>query len=240
MNGLQKEARDLAATLKKELGGTTTPRVLVFPPFLALAAVRDELQGSAIELGAQDMHWEAKGAFTGEISTSMLKEVGCTAVLLGHSERRHIMGETNEMVNKKLKAALAAGLLPVVCVGELLEERNLGDTRAVIERQFQKGLDGLSAEDAAKIVLAYEPVWAIGTGKTATPRQAEEVHHQLRKLVGQKWGEAVAQGIRILYGGSVSPENVKELMAEEDIDGALVGGASLKAESFVKIVRYQT
>ena len=238
MNGLLKDARDLAAALKKELGANPGPQVLVCPPYLALAAVREELQGSPIQLGAQDVHWEAKGAFTGEVSTAMLQEAGCTAVLLGHSERRHIMGETHEMVNRKLKAAIAAGLLPIVCVGELLEERNMGDTRSVIERQVAKGFDGISAGDAAKAVIAYEPVWAIGTGKTATPRQAGEVHHFVRKLVSQKWGEAVAQGMRILYGGSVSPDNVKELMAEEDIDGALVGGASLKADSFAKIVRY--
>jgi len=240
MNGLLKEARDLAAALRKELGANPGPGVLVCPPFLALAGVREELQGGPIQLGAQDVHWEAKGAFTGEVSTAMLKDVGCTAVLLGHSERRHIMGETHEMVNRKLKAALAAGLLPIVCVGELLEERNMGDTRAVIERQITKGFDGLSPEETAKTVIAYEPVWAIGTGKTATPRQAEEVHHYIRKLVSQKAGEAVGQGIRILYGGSVSPDNVKELMAEEDIDGALVGGASLKVDSFVKIVRYSS
>ena len=170
----------------------------------------------------------------------MLPEVGVTAVLLGHSERRHVMGETNEMVNKKLKACLAAGLLPILCVGELLEERNMGVTREVVERQISKGLDGVSPEDVARTVVAYEPVWAIGTGKTATPRQAEEVHHYLRKLITQKSGEAVGQGIRILYGGSVSPDNVKELMAEEDIDGALVGGASLKVDSFLKIVRYKS
>ncbi len=240
MNGLVQDARDLAAALKKELGADPGPQVLVCPPFLALAAVRDELQGSPIQLGAQDVHWEAKGAFTGEVSTAMIKEAGCSAVLLGHSERRHIMGETHEMVNRKLKTSLAAGLLPIVCVGELLEERNMGDTRAVVERQVAKGFDGISAEDAAKTVIAYEPVWAIGTGKTASPRQAGEVHHFVRKLVSQKWGEAIAQGMRILYGGSVSPDNVRELMAEEDIDGALVGGASLKADSFAKIVRYKS
>jgi triosephosphate isomerase len=240
MNGLVKDARDLAAALRTELGDVREPEVLVCPPFLALAAVREALDGSPIRLGGQDVHWEAKGAFTGEVSTGMLKDVGCTAVLLGHSERRHIMGETNEMVNRKLKAALAAGLLPIVCVGELLEERNMGDTRAVVERQLGKGLDGLSPEETAKVVLAYEPVWAIGTGKTATPRQAEEVHHYLRKLVSQRAGESVAASMRILYGGSVTPENVKELMAEEDVDGALVGGASLKAESFAKIVRYRS
>jgi len=240
MNGTVKEARDLAAALKKELGREPGPEVLVCPPFLSLAAVHEELEGSPIRLGAQDVHWEAKGAFTGEISIPMLKEVGCSAVLIGHSERRHIMGETHEMVNRKLRSALAAGLLPIVCVGELLEERNMGDTRAVVERQVAKGFEGVPAEDAAKVVIAYEPVWAIGTGKTATPRQAEEVHHFVRKLVSQRWGDPVAQGMRILYGGSVSPDNVRELMAEEDIDGALVGGASLKADSFAKIVRYQS
>jgi len=239
MNGLLKEARDLASALRKELGGASVgPDILVCPPYLALAAVKEILDGSPIQVGAQDVHWEAKGAFTGEVSTAMINEAGCTAVLLGHSERRHIMGETNEMVNRKLKAALAAGLLPIVCVGELLEERNMGVTREVVERQIAKGLEGLTPEEVARIVIAYEPVWAIGTGKTATPRQAEEVHFYLRKLITQKSGEAVGQGIRILYGGSVSPDNVKELMAEEDIDGALVGGASLKVDSFAKIVRY--
>jgi len=241
MNGLLKDARDLATGLRKELGDNAGgPEVLVFPPFLALDAVHQILEGSPLKLGAQDVHWEAKGAFTGEISPAMLKEVGVGAVLLGHSERRHVMGETNEMINKKAKACLAAGLLPVVCIGELLEERNMGVTREVVERQIAKGLEGLTPEDVAKLVLAYEPVWAIGTGKTATPRQAEEVHHYVRKLITQKSGEAVGQGIRILYGGSVSPDNVKELMSEEDIDGALVGGASLKVDSFLKIVRYKS
>jgi len=241
MNGLLKYARDLATGLRKELGDNAGgPEVLVFPPFLALEAVHQILEGSPLKLGAQDVHWEAKGAFTGEISPPMLKEVGVGAVLLGHSERRHVMGETNEMINKKVKACLAAGLLPVVCIGELLEERNMGVTREVVERQIAKGLEGLTPEDVAKLVLAYEPVWAIGTGKTATPRQAEEVHHYVRKLITQKSGEAVGQGIRILYGGSVSPDTVKELMSEEDIDGALVGGASLKVDSFVKIVRYKS
>jgi len=241
MNGLLKDARDLAAGLRKELGDNAGgPEVLVCPPFLALEAVNQILAGSPIKLGAQDVHWEAKGAFTGEISTAMLKEVGVSAVILGHSERRHVMGETNEMVNKKLKAALAAGLLPILCIGELLEERNMGVTREVVERQISKGFEGVGPEDVARTVIAYEPVWAIGTGKTATPRQAEEVHHYVRKLITQKSGEAVGQGIRILYGGSVSPDNVKELMAEEDIDGALVGGASLKVDSFLKIVRYKS
>jgi len=241
MNGLLKDARDLAVALRKELAThAAPPDVIVCPPFLALGAVREALEGGPIKMGAQDVHWEPKGAFTGEVSTAMLQDVGCSAVILGHSERRHVMGETNDMINRKTKACLAAGLLPIVCVGELLEERNMGVTREVVERQIGKGLDGLTPEEVAKLLIAYEPVWAIGTGKTATPRQAEEVHHYVRKLITQKSGEAVGKGIRILYGGSVSPDNVKELMAEEDIDGALVGGASLKVDSFVKIVRYKS
>ncbi len=240
MNGLLREARDLAAGLRRELGDLNgDPEVVVCPPFLALGAVREALDGSRLGLGAQDVHWEAKGAYTGEVSTAMLREVGCTAVLLGHSERRHIMGETNEMVNRKVRAALGAGLTPIVCMGELLEERSMGVTREVVERQFSKGLDGLSADDLQKTVLAYEPVWAIGTGKTATPRQAQEVHHFIRKLVSQKAGAAAAEKVRVLYGGSVKPENIRELMSEEDIDGALVGGASLEVGPFVKIVRYK-
>jgi triosephosphate isomerase len=239
MNGLVRDARELAAGLARELGRDGGPEVVVCPPFLALSAVREALDGAPIRLGAQDLHWESKGAFTGEVSPPMLKDVGCTHVIIGHSERRHIMGETHEMVNRKAKALLAAGLTPVVCVGELLEERNMGVTNEVVERQIAKGLDGLTADDAARLVLAYEPVWAIGTGKTATPRQAQEVHRYVRKLVGQKFGGPVAEAVRILYGGSVTPDNVKELMSEEDVDGALVGGASLKVDSFVRIARYK-
>ena len=239
MNGLLGDARALAEALRAAIGQDAAPEILVCPPFLALAAVAEILKGTKIKVGAQNMHWEAKGAFTGELSPAMLKEAGISHVLLGHSERRHIMGETHEHINKKTKAALTNGLTPVVCVGELLEERNCGDTNNVIDRQIQKGLDGLSPEDMAKVVVAYEPVWAIGTGKTASPRQAADVHHYIRKTASKKWGEATADGLRILYGGSVTPENIKELMAEADIDGALVGGASLKADSFAKIVRYK-
>lgn len=239
MNGLVRDARELAAALKRELGDAPGPEVVVCPPFTVLAVVREALNGAPIRLGAQDMHWEAKGAYTGEISPAMLMEFGCTHVVLGHSERRHIMGETNEMVNRKAKAALAAGLTPIVCVGELLEERNMGVTRDVIERQVSKGLDGLTAADLGKLVLAYEPVWAIGTGKTASPVQAQEVHHFVRKLVTQRAGPETAQSVRILYGGSVKPDNIRDLMAQEDVDGALVGGASLEVGSFVKIVRYK-
>ena len=238
MNGLQAEARELAAGFRREFETHAGPELLVCPPFLALQAVAEILKGTPVRIGAQDMHWEAKGAFTGEVSPPMLKEVGVTHVLLGHSERRHILGETNEMVNRKAKAALAHGLTPVVCVGELLEERTMGATTEVIERQFAKGFDGLSAEDLLRCVIAYEPVWAIGTGKTATPRQAAEVHHQIRKLVSKKYGAPAAEAVRILYGGSVTPETIKDLMAEEGVDGALVGGASLKIDAFARIARY--
>ena len=238
MNGLQAEARDLAAALRREFESHAGPELLVCPPFLALGAVAEILKGAPVKIGAQDMHWEAKGAYTGEVSPPMLKELGVSHVLLGHSERRHILGETNEMVNRKAKAAIAHGLTPVVCVGELLEERTMGATNEVIERQFAKGFDGLSADDLLRCVIAYEPVWAIGTGKTATPRQAAEVHHQIRKLVSKKYGAPAAEAVRILYGGSVTPETIKDLMAEDGIDGALVGGASLKADAFARIARY--
>jgi triosephosphate isomerase len=237
MNGLLAEARELATALRQSLERQEKPEILVCPPFLALAAVAEILKGTPVKIGAQDFHWEAKGAFTGEVSAAMIKEAGCTHVLIGHSERRHILGETHEMVNRKTKAALAAGLTPIVCVGELLEERNMGATNEVLDRQVAKGFDGLTGDDLLKTVIAYEPVWAIGTGKTATPRQASEVHQYVRKLISKRAGPAVADAVRILYGGSVTADNAKELLAEEGIDGALVGGASLKADSFVRIVR---
>ncbi|MFN3484885.1 MAG: triose-phosphate isomerase [Planctomycetota bacterium] len=240
MNGLLREARDLAAGIRKALEGKPPePEVVVCPPFLALAAVREVLEGSPLRLGAQNMHWESKGAYTGEISPLMLKDVGCTHVILGHSERRHILGETHEMINRKVKAALAADLTPIFCIGELLEERTMGVTREVVERQISKGLDGVAPQDLPRVVVAYEPVWAIGTGRTATPRQAQEVHHYVRKLLAQRAGSDIAARVRILYGGSVKPDNIRELMSEEDVDGALVGGASLEVTSFVKIVRYK-
>lgn len=240
MNGLLREARDLAAGIRKAFEGKPPePEVVVCPPFLALAAVRDVLEGSPLRLGAQNMHWESKGAYTGEISPLMLKDVGCTHVILGHSERRHILGETHEMINRKVKAALAADLTPIFCIGELLEERTMGVTREVVERQISKGLDGVAPQDLPRVVVAYEPVWAIGTGRTATPRQAQEVHHYVRKLLAQRAGSDIAARVRILYGGSVKPDNIRELMSEEDVDGALVGGASLEVTSFAKIVRYK-
>jgi triosephosphate isomerase len=240
MNGLLREARELAAGIRKALeGAPPEPEVVLCPPFPALAAVREALEGSPLRLGAQNMHWESKGAYTGEVSPPMLKDVGCTHVILGHSERRHILGETHEMINRKVKAALAAGLTPIFCIGELLEERTMGVTYEVVERQMSKGLDGIPAEDLPRVVVAYEPVWAIGTGRTATPRQAQEVHHYVRKLLARRAGAEAAGRVRILYGGSVKPDNIRELMGEEDVDGALVGGASLEVASFVKIVRYK-
>lgn len=211
--------------------------LLVCPPAVYLLAVADKLGDSSIALGAQNMYHEENGAYTGEISAAMLQDVGATYVILGHSERRHILGETDEAVNKKAKAALAAGLTPIVCVGELLEQREAGATRQVIEEQFSGSLAGLSDEQVAASVIAYEPVWAIGTGKVATPEQAEEVHADLRKLAADRYNQATADRVRILYGGSVKPDNAGELLSQENVDGALVGGASLKADAFLGIAR---
>ncbi len=193
------------------------------------------VRGSRVALGAQNVYFEANGAFTGETSTAMLSDLGCQYVILGHSERRHIMGETDEQVRAKTVAALAAGLIPVVCVGELLSERQAGQTGAVIARQMAGSLAGLSAADMEKTVIAYEPVWAIGTGQVATPEQAEEVHRDLRKIVADRYNASTADKVRILYGGSVKPANAGELLAQPDIDGALIGGASLKADDFLGI-----
>lgn len=240
MNGTLGEAADLAGGIRKQLEGLEGVEVVVCPPFPFLYRVREVLDGSKIALGGQDCHWEAKGAYTGEVSPPMLKEAGCRFVVLGHSERRHIIGESNDQINRKVRAALAHGLTPILCVGELLEERSMGVTNEVVDRQLTKGLGGLTAAEATEGVIAYEPVWAIGTGKTATPRQASDVHHYIRKLLSKMFGDATAQNVRILYGGSVKPDNIGELMSEEDIDGALVGGASLEIHSFVKIARYRS
>jgi len=210
--------------------------VAVCPPFAYLDAVGKALEGSKVGLGAQNMYNEAKGAFTGEISAAMLCDLGCKYVILGHSERRHVLGETDQAINKKVGAALAAKLTPIVCVGELLAEREAGKTQEVIRRQFNGSLAGLSAEEMVRIVIAYEPVWAIGTGKTATPEQAEEVHLDLRRIMEGRYNRQVAEQVRIQYGGSVTPENAAQLLAQPDIDGALVGGASLKTASFLAIV----
>ena len=213
--------------------------VLVAPPFTALSAVAEALRGSDVLVGAQNMHWEREGAFTGEISPAMLKQVGGSHVILGHSERRHIFGESDDMVARKTRAAVDNGLTPIVCVGETLPERESSRTLEVVERQLERALRGLTPDEASRAVVAYEPVWAIGTGRNATPDQAQEVHAFIRKRVTTTHGEPAAAALRILYGGSVKPDNVDGLMAEPDVDGALVGGACLKAESFLRIVHYQ-
>jgi len=210
--------------------------VVVCPPFISLYPLAQALQGAAIKVGAQNMHWEEEGAFTGEVAPGMLKEAGCTYVIIGHSERRQFFHETDEKVNKKVKAALKSGLIPIMCVGELLEEREAGTTEKVIRTQTQVGLSGLTAEEAASLVIAYEPVWAIGTGKTASNEDAQEVVAFIRTLLADLFGTEVADKVPLLYGGSVKPENAKGLLERPDVDGALVGGASLEVGSFMGII----
>ncbi len=212
--------------------------VVVCPPAVCLAAVAGALKGSGIALGAQNMHWEAKGAFTGEIAANMLCEIGVTHVIIGHSERREYFAETNETVNKKVKAAIAAGLVPIMCCGETLQLRESGGTDAFVAQQIKEGLDGLTAEQVAAIVIAYEPIWAIGTGVTASNEQAQETIAMIRGTVRAIFGDQAADAVRIQYGGSMNPKNASELMAMPDIDGGLIGGASLKAEDFSKVVHF--
>ena len=211
--------------------------VAVCPPFVYLGAVTNALRSSNIAVGAQNIYFELKGAFTGEISASMLKDVGCTYVVIGHSERRQYFGETNETVNKKIKAALAHGLVPIMCIGESLEERESGNTITKVETQIAEGLIDLETQDIRHIIIAYEPIWAIGTGLTATPDQAQEVHSFIRDNLGENHGNEVASCAIILYGGSVKPANTYELLKEKNINGALVGGASLEADSFIQIAK---
>lgn len=232
------EAVALVEELKPLVADVKEVEVVVCPTFTALDAVSKAIKDSNIVLGAQNMYWEDQGAFTGEISPLMLKELGCTYVILGHSERRQFFGETNEGVNKKAKAAFNHGLIPIVCVGETLEEREAGTTRQVVETQTKGGIAGLEVEEVSKLVIAYEPVWAIGTGKTASKEDAQEVCGYIRQVVSNMYGEELAHKVRIQYGGSVKAENATELMAQIDIDGALVGGASLKAADFNGIVRF--
>jgi triosephosphate isomerase len=210
--------------------------VAVCPPFVYLQAVAKALSSSNIAVGAQDMYFESDGAFTGEISAPMLKDIGCSYCLCGHSERRHVIGESDELINKKVAAAIGGGLLPILCVGELLKEREASQTNEVVTRHVKEGLAGLSAEKLQAVTIAYEPVWAIGTGLTATPDQAQEVHDFIRGLLGQMYDKKLAEEIRILYGGSVKPSNAADLMNQKDIDGLLVGGASLKADDFLAII----
>ena len=237
MNKTISEALELVNGLKRNLGSVEAIEIAVCPPSTALDQISDCLSECNIKLGAQNMYWEEKGAFTGEVAPGMLKDLDCHYVIIGHSERRQYFGETNETVNKKVKAALAHGLTPIVCVGERKEERESNKTFDVVKNHIENGLTGLSKEDLTKIVIAYEPVWAIGTGLTATPAQAQEVHAYIRKLLTGMSDQATAEAITIQYGGSVKPENAHELMQQKDIDGALVGGASLKVDSFTQIVK---
>jgi triosephosphate isomerase len=239
MNKTVVEAVDLARQLKSASAEVEGVEVAVAPPFTALHAVKKELQGSSIRLAAQNVFWEEKGAFTGEVSSPMLREIGCDYVIVGHSERRQFFGETDETVNRRLRAVLGHGMKAIFCIGETLQEREGGKTFSVIERQVEGGLRGLEEGEMKAIAIAYEPVWAIGTGKTATPEQAEEVHRSIRGKLEGLFSRSTAENVRIQYGGSVTPENVKGLMAQPDIDGALVGGASLKSETFSKIVRFR-
>lgn len=234
------EAEELARALVDHLSDLTDDReVVLCPPFTGLKVVFEVIKASPIKLGAQNLHWEKSGAFTGEISAVMLKDVGCSYVIIGHSERRTYFYETNATVNKKIFAALDQGLIPIVCVGETLKEREKNQTFEIIERQIKEGLVGLTPSQALRLIIAYEPVWAIGTGKTATPEQANEVHTFIRYLLAKNFNEGVASEIRIQYGGSVRPDNIKSLMNQKDIDGVLVGGASLDADSFTKIVKFK-
>ena len=219
--------------LVKELRGV---EVAIAPPFTAIAAAANAATDSGISISAQDLHWERDGAFTGEVSAGMLREAGAALTIVGHSERRTLFGETNLTVNKKTQAALTAGLVPIVCIGETLEQRDRNETMAVLDRHIKEGLDGLTGDQLAGMVLAYEPVWAIGTGRNATPAQAGEAHHHIRQRLKQWFGLEAAERCRVLYGGSVKPDNIAKLIAEPDVDGALVGGASLDAKSFFAII----
>ena len=236
MNLDRASATALAEGLAKEAEEVDGVDLAVCPPTVYLDAVGRAVAGSKVSLGAQNVYHQPQGAFTGEISVSMLRDLGCEYVILGHSERRHVLGETDEDVNQKVHAALGGGLEPIVCVGELLAEREEGRTLEVIRSQFDGSLAGLSAEQMLRVVIAYEPVWAIGTGKVASPEQAEEVHLDLRKMLQDRYNEEVADTVRVQYGGSVKPENAAELLSQPNIDGALVGGASLKVDSFMGIV----
>ena len=235
------EARETAAQLKEILNGGTSLQsreVVVCPPFTGLAAVHEAVAGSGIQLGGQNLYWEDEGAFTGEISASMLMDCGCRYVLLGHSERRQFFFETDESVSRKLTAVLSTPLVPVLCVGESLAQREAGRVKPVIHAQLAGALAGLEASRLDRLVVAYEPVWAIGTGRTATPDIADQVHGVIREWLAEHCSESMAAAVRILYGGSVKPANVGELMSRENIDGALVGGASLDADSFARIVEF--
>ena len=220
------------------VSGVSHCEIVVAPPFVSLAPAAAAATGSRVAISAQDVYWKKEGAFTGEVSIPMLLDVGCTHTIIGHSERRQFFGETDETVNEKARAAVVGGLQPIVCVGETLAERDAGKAAEVVRRQVRQGLAQLTESDLSPMIVAYEPVWAIGTGRTATPETAAEMHGEIRRTIGEIWGAKAAAAMRILYGGSVKPDNIQELMRREDIDGALVGGASLDPTSFAAIVKY--
>lgn len=231
------ESIEMVNLLKRAVVDINDLEIVICPPFTSLSDVRELIMDTNIKLGAQDCYWEKEGAFTGEISVSMLKSAGCEYVIVGHSERRQFFGDTNETVNKKAKAALKEGLKPIVCVGEKLSDRQAGKTFDVVKDHVTNSLSGITGEEMLKAVIAYEPVWAIGTGVNATKDEAEEVHKYIRELLKKMYGVEISGSVRIQYGGSVKPDNIRELISEEDVDGALVGGASLKADSFAQIIK---
>ena len=233
------EAEAFAKELCGKVGHAGDREIVICPAFTVLQQVNKIIRGTNVKLGAQDMYWEDTGAFTGEISAVMLKDCGCEFVIIGHSERRQFFSETDRSVNIKTKKAVASGIVPIMCVGETLKQREEGVTFKVVESQVTEGLSGISAQDMLKTVIAYEPVWAIGTGKTATPQQAEEVHAFIRKILSDVSGKETAEQLRILYGGSIKPENISDIMRCANIDGGLVGGASLKVDSFLSIINYK-
>lgn len=239
MHKISSEAVETASRLVELVGDTEDVDIMVAPVFTALEAVSKVVKNSRVGLGAQNLHWEKEGAYTGEISGPMLVSAGCQYVIIGHSERRQFFGETDETVNKRIRAAIDAKLIPVFCVGETETERSADQTFSVLDKQVRMGLKGYFAEEMGTLVIAYEPVWAIGTGKTATRDQAQEAHQYIRSLVEKDFGSTLSNSIRILYGGSVKPDNISQLMQMPDIDGALVGGASLDAESFSRIVKFK-
>ena len=239
MNTNLGEAEQLALAVVRAAADVLDREVMIAPPFTAMGQVADILHDSRVILAAQNICWAEEGAFTGEISPTMLKEMGGTMAIIGHSERRHIFGESNELINRRLTGAIENELVPILCIGEKLAERESGQTWSVLEEQIRKGLAGITIIDPTKLVIAYEPVWAIGTGKTASPEQAQEAHAFIRKLVATMYEKDIASQIRILYGGSVVPDNVDALMSQEDVDGALVGGAALNADSFTRIIHFE-
>ncbi|MBT7086285.1 MAG: triose-phosphate isomerase [Desulfobacterales bacterium] len=232
------EATEAASQLAKLVGGVSDREVMIAPTYTSLALVSAAVKDSIVSVGAQNLFWEDEGAYTGEISADMVTSAGCEYVIIGHSERRQYFNETDENVNKRIKAAIKGNLKPVLCIGETWEEREAEKTFSVLDKQVKKGLEEFSLSDLGSLVIAYEPVWAIGTGKTATTDQAQDVHKFLRSLIKEMYGEELAESMRILYGGSVKPANIAELMSMPDIDGALVGGASLDPETFSQIVKY--